>query len=462
MKSAKLHGWGVEQTDCMKKWKSSDLAGQFLRVWRLSVPAILTQITAIVMQYIDSAMVGRLGPQASAAIGLVASSTWLMNSFIMGISAGFSVQVAHYIGAGACAEARKVLKHGLAAGLAVSVLLLGAGVKISGYLPYWLGGEKEIASNASAYFLVFSLAYPFMQINSLASACLQCSGNMVTPSALNASMCVLDVVFNMAFIPRLGVLGAGIGTGLAGAVVSMAMLWNCCVRSEKLRLRRRERCPLDRGILRRALKIGLPVAGQELAMCSAMVTSTRIIAPLGTTAIAANSFAVTAESLCYMPGYGIGNAATALVGQCMGAGDHKLAKRYGNIALFLGAFLMTVTGVLMWLLCPLVFRMLTPSAEVQGLAAEVLRIELFAEPLFAISIVASGVLRGAEDTLIPGILNLLSIWVVRIGLSLILVGQLGLHGVWVAMAVELCVRGLLLWGRQKIFWRRYGERESSP
>lgn len=449
---------GVKQTNCLKKWKSSDLAGQFYRVWRLSVPAILTQITAIVMQYIDSAMVGRLGPQASAAIGLVASSTWLMNSFIMGISAGFSVQVAHHIGAGACVEARKVLKHGLAAGLAVSVLLLGVGVNISGHLPYWLGGEKEILSDASAYFLVFSLAYPFMQMNSLASACLQCSGNMVTPSVLNASMCVLDVLFNAVFIPRLGVLGAGIGTGLAGAAVSLVMLWNCCVRSEKLHLSRRERCTLDRGILRRALKIGLPVAGQELAMCSAMVTSTRIIAPLGTAAIAANSFAVTAESLCYMPGYGIGNAATALVGQCMGAGDPKLAKRYGNIALFLGAFLMTVTGVIMWLLCPLVFRMLTPSAEVRGLAAEVLRIELAAEPLFAISIVASGVLRGAEDTLIPGILNLLSIWVVRIGLSLILVGQMGLHGVWIAMAVELCVRGLLLWGRQKSFWNRYGER----
>lgn len=91
-----------------------------------------------------------------------------------------------------------------------------------------------------------------------------------------------------------------------------------------------------------------------------------------------------------------------------------------------------------------VWRLLTPSREVQALAAEVLRIELLAEPLFAVSIVASGALRGAEDTLVPSILNLLSIWVVRIGLSLLLVGRLGLHGVWIAMAVELCVRGLLM------------------
>ena len=306
--------------DSINRWKSSELAGQLGSVWRLSIPAILTQITSIVMQYIDSAMVGRLGPGASAAIGLVSSSTWMMNGFLYGVSAGFSVQVAHYIGAGEEADARRVLKHGLVAGLAVSTLLLCAGVGISESLPRWLGGEEDILSDASAYFLVFALAYPFQQMNSLASSCLQCSGNMVTPSALNAVMCVLDVVFNMVFIPRLGVLGAGIGTGLATAVIALAMLWCCCARSKRLGLRRRERCPLDGKLLRQALKIGLPVAGQELAMCGAMVMSTRIIAPLGTAAIAANSFAVTAESLCYMPGFGIGNAATALVGQHWGRG----------------------------------------------------------------------------------------------------------------------------------------------
>mgnify|MGYP001083192694 CR=1 FL=1 len=442
-----------------KKRIHPELAGRFYSVWRLSVPAILTQITSIVMQYIDSAMVGRLGPDASAAIGLVASSTWLMNSFILGVSAGFSVQIAHQIGAGAYEQARKVLKHGLVSGLAVAALLLCTGVKLSGYLPYWLGGEGEIVADASSYFLIFALAYPFMLMNSLASACLQCSGNMVTPSVLNASMCVLDVIFNMVFIPRFGVMGAGIGTGLAGAVISLAMLWCCCVRSEELRLNWREPCPLDRKILGRALKIGLPVTGQEFAMCGAMVASTRIIAPLGTAAIAANSFAVTVEGLCYMPGYGIGNAATALVGRNIGAGKYKLAKQYGNISLFLGVLLMTVTGAFMWLACPQVFRMLTPSVHVQELAAEVLRVELLAEPLFAVSIVASGVLRGAEDTLVPGILNLLSIWVVRIGLSLLLVGRLGLHGMWIAMAAELCVRGTLLFIRQQSFWRKMAKQE---
>ena len=202
-------------------------------------------------------------------------------------------------------------------------------------------------------------------------------------------------------------------------------------------------------ILKKAYKIGLPVAVQEIAMCGAMVATTMIVAPLGAVAIAANSFAITAESLCYMPGYGIGSAATTLVGRNVGARNFALAKRYGNICTAMGGIFMGLTGAVMMLLCPFVFMLLTPVKEVQALAVEVLRIGLLSEALFGVSIVAAGALRGTGDTLVPSIMNFGSIWVVRIGLALLLVKPLGLHGVWIAMAVELCVRGLLLLFRQK-------------
>ena len=174
-----------------------------------------------------------------------------------------------------------------------------------------------------------------------------------------------------------------------------------------------------------------------------------ILAPLGAAAIAANSFAVTAESLCYMPGYGVGSAATTLVGRSVGAGDAVQARRYGNICTALGGALMGCTGLLMMIFCPFVFRLLTPVAEVRTLAAQALRIGLLAEPLFGVSIAAAGALRGAGDTLVPSLLNLGSIWIVRLGLSLLLVGKLGLRGMWIAMAIELCVRGALMLWRQK-------------
>ena len=165
-------------------------------VWRLSLPAILTQITTIAMQYIDSAMVGRLGANASAAIGLVASSTWLFNGVCYALSAGFSVQVAHRIGAGNARGARSVEKNGLLAGLLVSGLLCLLGSLIHAQLPVWLKGDAEITSDAGRYFLSFSWMLPFTQLCSLTSSFLQCAGDMLTPSILNAVMCVLDVAFN--------------------------------------------------------------------------------------------------------------------------------------------------------------------------------------------------------------------------------------------------------------------------
>ena len=428
-------------------WKT--LAPQLRLVWQLSLPAILTQITTIAMQYIDSAMVGALGADASAAIGLVASSTWLFGGVTTAVSAGFSVQVAHRIGAGEDTEARTVVRHGLAAALTLAALLALLGLGICRQLPCWLGGGAEICADASAYFLTFSLMLPFSQLNSLTAGFLQCAGDMVTPSVLNAVMCGLDVVCNALLIPHFGVLGAGVGTALACALVSLAMAWCCCVRNAQLRLRRGETHAFRPEILKKAFRIGAPVAVQEIAMNGAMVASTMILAPLGAAAIAANSFAVTAESLCYMPGYGVGSAATTLVGRSVGAGDAVQARRYGNICTALGGALMGCTGLLMMIFCPFVFRLLTPVAEVRTLAAQVLRIGLLAEPLFGVSIAAAGALRGAGDTLVPSLLNLGSIWIVRLGLSLLLVGKLGLRGMWIAMAIELCVRGALMLWRQK-------------
>ena len=311
-------------------------------------------------------------------------------------------------------------------------------------LPRWLGGEEVLWKDASAYFMVFAITMPFMDLNWLASGFLQSAGNMVVPSILNSVMCVLDVIFNACFIPRYGVLGAAMGTGLATVVVCLAELWFCCLRYEPLRLNRKENCPLDVSILKRALKIGTPVGAESIAMSGASVVSTMIIAPLGAVAIAAHSFAITAESLCYMPGYGISTAAATLVGQSIGAKDHRLARRYGYITVAFGSAMMALTGIIMFVACPFVFRLLTPVEEVRTIAAQILRIGLLAEPLYGASMVSSGALRGAEDTLVPSILNLFSIWVVRLGLALLLVPLYGIHGMWIAMAVELCVRGLLL------------------
>ena len=178
----------------------TELKPQVKQIWQLSLPGILTHIVSTVMQYIDSAMVGALGAHASAAIGLVSSTTWLVNGIAYALAAGFSVQVAHCIGAGQEAEAKNVVRHGLVTTLLLSSLTCLFALAISRPLPLWLGGEAAIRADASAYFVAFALMIPFFQLNTVTAAFLQCSGDMVTPSVLGALMCLLDVVFNAFFI----------------------------------------------------------------------------------------------------------------------------------------------------------------------------------------------------------------------------------------------------------------------
>ena len=428
---------------------------------QLSIPSIVAQVSAIAMQYIDAAMVGRLGADAAASIGLVSTTTWLFWGMCSAAATGFSVQVAHHVGGGRLAEARSVLRQALVAVVLFSSLLALAGAAISGSLPVWLGGTEEINSHSSAYFLIFALSLPLLQLNFLAGSMLRCSGNMKVPGLLNVLMCLLDVIFNFFLIfptrqmeifgfplqmpgAGLGVTGAALGTAAAEAVVAALMLWYLVTRSTDLKLtgeRGSFRPTWD--IARKALHISLPMGVEHIVICGAQIMTTVIVAPLGVFAIAANSFGITAESLCYMPGYGIADAATTLVGQSLGAGRKDLTRRFARITVGMGMAVMGVMGVILYVGAPLIMGSMTPDAVVQRLGVEALRIEAFAEPMFAAAIVAYGVFVGAGNTLVPCLMNFFSIWAVRLTLAAALAPSMGLNGVWLAMCIELCFRGLI-------------------
>ena len=289
----------------------------------LSYPAIIAQLSIVLMQYIDTSMVGHLGAAAGASIGLVSTCAWLLGGFCGACGSGFSVQVAHLIGANDFKSAREVLRQALVSALVFSGCIALVGMAVSGPLPLWLGGTPEIISDASKYFFIVAAFVPFMQIDWMCASMLQVSGNMKVPSLLNIGMCVLDVCFNYLFIYvlDLGVVGAALGTGLAEVVTAGAMLYFTVVRSPELSLRQEKGSFRPTGkVLGKAVDIGGPMALQNILMRGGYIASTVIVAPLGTIAIAANAFAIMAESFCYMPGYGIADAATALVGQSVGAG----------------------------------------------------------------------------------------------------------------------------------------------
>ena len=455
--------------------------GEKLRlIVSLSIPSILAQISATVMFFIDASMVGHLGAKASAAIGIVETTGWLMGGLASAANMGFSVQVAHAVGANDFKRAQRVLRQSLVCCALWSLMMTVIALAISVPLPYWLGGTEEIAHDATLYFAIFGLAGIFFQMEGLAGSMLKCSGNMKIPSMLNIGMCVMDVVFNYLFIYifDMGVAGAAIGTGLAMMVTALLMMYFLLYRSEMLGILRkpsatvsayasapasatattpapsgagyRDSLPLSwdkfkpqADVVGNAFKIGAPMGLQHMLMGSAQVVSTLIVAPLGTVAIAAHSLAITVESLCYMPGFGIAEAATTLVGQSFGAGKRVLTRQFAHMSVGLGMLVMTLMGLLMYVFAPELMSLMTPVDDIIAVGAKCLRIEAFAEPMFAASIVCNGVFVGAGDTLKPAIMSLLSMWGVRLTLAAVLAVSYGLPGVWTAMAIELSFRGLI-------------------
>jgi putative MATE family efflux protein len=430
---------------------------QLWLIVQLSIPSILAQISATVMFFIDAAMVGHLGEKATASIGLVETTTWLMGGLGSAVNMGFSVQVAHFIGANDFEGARRVLRQSLVCSFTWSLLLSTVGIAVHGVLPYWLGGTADIASDASLYFMYIGIFGIFFQMEGLGGSMLKCSGNMKVPSALNILMCCLDVAFNYIFIYVLdmGVVGAAYGTGMAELVTCCLMLYFLLWRSDMLGIFKRGNSQQPNinlrpnsfrptaDVVHTAFKIGAPMGMQHLLMGGAQIVSTIIVAPLGTVAIAANSLAITVESLCYMPGYGIAEAATTLVGQGIGAGQRQLTRSMAFKSVGLGITVMTLMSLLMFVFAPELMSFMSPVADIVAEGAQALRIEAFAEPMFAAAIVCNGVFVGAGDTLRPAVMSLMSMWGVRLTLAWWMAREYGLKGVWTAMAIELTFRGII-------------------
>ena len=266
-------------------------------VWRLSLPAIFAQISFVMVQYIDAAMVGHLGANPAASIGLVSSSLWLVWGLITSVTAGFTVQVAQRIGAKQFDEARSVLRQSLFVGGLISIAIAIVGVALAPYVPTWLGGAPELYADAKTYFAIFCLGTPAAFLGFVASSMLRSTGNVKLPSMINIGMCFLDAIFNLLLIfptatykilglsitvpgADLDVAGAALGTILAELVSTCLLLWFLVVKSDKIALAGHPGSFLPEIFcMRRVLRIGSPIAVERMAMSGAQIVTTMIVAP---------------------------------------------------------------------------------------------------------------------------------------------------------------------------------------
>ena len=439
----------------------------------LALPTIFENIMVTLVSYVDTAMVGSLGPAATSAVAINSSPTWLFNAAVMAISVGSTVLVAQRMGAHDAQGAGSVGRQSFVLGMLTGFFLMLLGLAISPFLPLWMGAQPEVAPLASEYFAVVSLGF-FAQFTGLILAgVLRGAGDMRTPMTSTIAANLVNVcgnyllifeshtahIFGLSFPvwgAGLGVVGAAISTAFSITLSGVLLLIAMMRRSDALRFTRRLSFKLRKADVEAILRIGIPAAMERCAISLGQVLYLRMVAGLGTVQLAAHHLAITAESLCYNPSYGFAAAATTLVGQSLGAQEHASAKRYAWLSVLYGFVVMMATSVALFLFAQPILRIFSSDAQVIAYGAQALRIVAFAEPFFSLAIVASGALRGAGDTKVPLYIALLCMLAVRLSTCYLFVYVLnmGLAGAWLAMCCDLTLRGLLTAGRlMHVKWR---------
>ena len=457
--------------------KSLNLLDRSIPTWKLVLmlawPSIIEQLLHTAVNYVDTAMVGSIGTYATAAIGVCTSTIFLLMGVMNATGLGFSVMVARKIGEGNHEEARTILRQSMLAVVAVGLgLTLLVELILAPNLPRWMGAEPDVLPHAITYFRVIGANYLLNTGMIMATNMLRCMGDTKTPLKFNILTNLVNVVGNFLLIyptrqltvagliftmpgAGLGVAGAAGATALATAFSAVCLLSVLFLRKGPLQISLRDDYKPRPDIIKQAFHLGVPSFLERAVISGGQIVSTAMISGLGTAALAAHQLANSGESLCYMPIFGFSIAATTLVAQNLGAGDKERAFKQGAWSTWMSVAVMCTASAIMFALAPNIIDLFSNDASVIALGGRVLRIEAFAEPFFAIATVIAGVLRGAGDTRWPFYISLAGMWLMRVPIAFVLIHLFGwgLEAIWVGMAVDLFVRGVLcLWRFYKRTW----------
>ena len=454
--------------ECMQQMRRAGNRpqGRVGEVLRLAGPAIVENLLVTLVQYVDTAMVGSLGAVATAAVAVNASPMWLLSGIMTSVGVGGMALAARFYGAGDYDGAERVCGQMAACAAVLSALCMAVVCLISNRLPVWMGAEAEVAPLASDYLRIVALGFIPNYMGVVLANALRAAGNMRTPMLLTGLANVLNVIGNTLLIfpsrtvrmlglvfpvwgAGLGVQGAAIATALSTATSGVLMILALVLgRRTRIRLRGKYLRPQIK-LLMRMLGVGIPAALERIAINVGQILFARIVASFGTAQLAAHHLAITVESLGYMPAFGIQAAATALVGQSLGAKRPDDAETYGRICNRMGIVCMCLASALMVVFARPLMAIFTRDEQVQRIGAWLLCFCAAEEPFFGVAIVMSGALRGAGDTRVPFYISLCTMWCVRLVVAYVfgtLLG-LGIYGAWAGMVADLAVRGVWLYVR---------------
>ncbi len=427
----------------------------------LAWPTVVEQILQTAVQYVDSAMVGRLGAHATASVGATTTVNWLVGSSISALSIGFLAYISRELGAKHPENAKRATAQATLITLITGILFTILALSLSGRIPRWMHAGEDILHDASVYFFILYTPMLFRCANIIFGTCLRAAGDTRTPLFVNTGVNLINIVLNYLLIyptRTISFLGLsmtmpGAGLGVSGAAIASAIAFVfgglgmtvMVFRHPTISPRGYSMRP-DGSILRPCMKVAIPCALQRFGTSFGYVAFASMINSLGTTAIAAHSIANTAESAFYIPGYGMQTAAATLAGNCYGARDPHRMKRICRMMILLEVILMTLSGAALLVSATMLMKVFTSDAAVIALGATVLRMVAVTEPIYGIAVILEGIFQGVGDTRSTFVFNLIGMWGVRILGTFICLNifGLGLTAAWACMIAHNIILGALL------------------
>ncbi len=432
------------QTKDKERW------GMLGIIMALAWPTIVEQVMQTAVQYIDTAMVGSLGTQATAAVGATSTFGWMVFSTISALSVGFLAIIAQACGANDREAARKAVSQAVLITLVGGILVTFVTTSMAPIVPKLMQVDPSIQDLASRYFFILYLPMLPRTASTIFGTLLRAAGDTKTPMKVGIITNIINIVGNFLLIydtrtitlgpvsfemwgAGLGVIGAGIASALAftwGGIQITYVLWKHPMVSPR-------GCSLrpDMTILKPCIKIAFPNMLQRFGTSMGFVAFASMINSIGEVATAAHTIANTVESAFYIPGYGMQTAASTLAGNAYGAKDSKRMKDLATMFIPLEIVLMIVSGAALFFSAPYLMGIFSTSEEVINLGATVLRMVAVSEPFYGFTIIVEGMMLGVGKTKEPFVYNVLGMWCVRI-LGTFLCTQflsMGLISAWACM-----------------------------
>ena len=403
----------------------------------LAWPTMLEQLMQTAVQYIDTAMVGSLGTQATAAVGATTTINWLIGSSTVALSIGFLAFVSQACGSGDREKAVRASSQAALTTLVVGILFTVITLSLSGMIPVWMQVDPAIQQLAGTYFFILYMPMLFRTASIIFGTLLRAVGDTRTPMQVGIWMNVINVVLNFLLIyptrsyfgitvpgAGLGVVGAAIASAVAfafGGIAITVALWRHPMISP-----RGQSLKPDWQILKPCLRVALPNALQRFGTSLGYVAFAAMINSLGDISTAAHTIANTVESAFYIPGYGMQTAAATLAGNALGAKDEKRIRDLGRMILLIEVCLMVLSGAALFVFAPQMMGIFSDDKLVIGLGISVLRMVAISEPFYGVSIIIEGMLQGMGKTMMSFICNIAGMWGVRILGTLVCTQFLGM------------------------------------